>query len=96
VSWDREEMRNSLRTIYNHRSRALHDGIPFPPAMRDPVMYVGGVSAIPSERPSFISAHQGGGTWLAKDAPMFLHTFEYIARGAILNWFSTLAANGSV
>ena len=29
----------------------------------------------------------GGGTWLAKDIPILFHTFEYMARHALLKWW---------
>jgi hypothetical protein len=91
LSWQDIELSQSFRVIYNHRSRALHDGIPFPAPMCDVVTYVGRTE-VPSEKPSFISSHQQGGTWLAKDVPMYLHVFEYIARNAIVHWYQSLVS----
>ena len=34
-----------------------------------------------------------GGIWDAKEVPMLLATFEYIARGALLAWWDELAAS---
>ena len=31
-----------------------------------------------------------GGVWTAKDAPMKLHLFEYIVRGALLRWWESM------
>jgi hypothetical protein len=31
-----------------------------------------------------------GGVWLAKDTPIQLHTFEYIVRNSIINWWKSL------
>jgi hypothetical protein len=31
-----------------------------------------------------------GGVWDAKEAPMLLSAFEYIARGSLLNWWDEL------
>ena len=33
-----------------------------------------------------------GGVWGAEEAPMLLATFEYIARGALLNWWDEIHA----
>jgi hypothetical protein len=83
--WDTGEIRETLRTIYGHRSRALHDGIPFPAPMCQPPFPLG--LAIPAERPTALAASESGGTWLARDTPIFFHTFEYIARAALLEWW---------
>ncbi len=70
---------------------ALHEGIPFPPPMCD----------APFDERGWPAPHEGGGlglatgtqggVWMSDDLPMTLHTFEYIARGALLNWWSSLA-----
>ena len=91
IAWDDTEMRRAFRVIYGHRSKALHDGIPFPAPLCRPVSRIGG-NGVVAERPLFIRASEMGGTWLAKDVPMFLHTFEYIARHAIAKWWQTLPA----
>lgn len=91
IAWDNAGMRRAFGIIYNHRSRALHDGIPFPAPLCRPVTYVGS-SGVVSERPFFTKASEMGGTWLAKDVPMFLHVFEYIARHAIRRWWQALVA----
>ncbi len=33
-----------------------------------------------------------GGIWDAKETPMLLSTFEYLARGALLRWWDELAS----
>ena len=91
IAWDDTEMRRAFRVIYGHRSRALHDGIPFPAPLCRPVAHIR-ANGVVSERPLFIRASEMGGTWLAKDVPMFLHIFEYIARHAIAKWWQALPA----
>jgi hypothetical protein len=83
--WDSGEIRETVRCVYGHRSRALHDGIPFPAPMSRPPFTLGW--ATPSERPTAFAASECGGSWLAKDTPIFLHTFEYIVRGVLLEWW---------
>jgi hypothetical protein len=49
-----------------------------------------GDSAAHSEVPLGQATITLGGTWLRKDTPISLHTFEYIVRGALLNWWTSL------
>jgi hypothetical protein len=90
IDWSAESLRRDFRVVYGHRSKALHTGIPFPAPMCDPVIYVG-QSGVPSERPISLASSSLGGTWLAKDTPMYLHSFEYISRNAILRWWTELS-----
>jgi len=92
--WETGEIRETLRCVYHYRSRALHDGIPFPAPMCRPPSALG--LAIPSERPSAIATSEGGGTWLAKDTPIHFHTFEYLARGALTEWWRKGAPKDSM
>lgn len=78
--WDPDSMEQAFRKIYAHRSCALHEGIPFPPPMSMP-------DSLRSEVPLGGTA-MNGGVWLKKDMPMLISTFEYIARGALLKWWS--------
>jgi hypothetical protein len=91
VKWETASLRPTFRSIYNHRSRALHDGIPFPAPLCRPVVNPANRS-VPSERPIELAASERGGVWVAKDLPMYLHTFEYIARTAMVTWWQRAAA----
>lgn len=84
--WNVIDLRKTLAVIYRYRSNALHDGMPFPAPMCE-APYRPLEFEAPAERPFFHSA-AGGGTWLEKDTPMLLHTFEYIARNVLINWSS--------
>jgi hypothetical protein len=42
------------------------------------------------EVPLGLSASSYGATWAKKDTPMLLHVFEYIVRGAVLNWWRSV------
>ena len=86
-SWDDKPMRETLRCVYNYRSRALHGGTPFPaPMCRAPLELV----EVYEEKPSGLAAGKGTHKWVAKDIPIHLHTFEYAVRGALLRWWETL------
>ena len=86
-SWIEEDMRKSLRVIYGHRSRALHDGIPFPAPMCETAMRLDPQWAAPAEKPLGDAVSTAGGVWVRQDIPMLLQTFEHIARGALLEWW---------
>jgi len=85
LDWTR--MRNHVRSVYEWRSRALHDGVPFPAAMCMAPVSIGDA---PVEA-TFESTATGRSVWTRADAPMLLGTFEHIARGALLRWWATLA-----
>jgi hypothetical protein len=85
-SWSETAIRKAMRLIYDHRSRALHDGRPFPLPMCEIPFTLPGWPA-PAERPVGLAAAAQGGVWLSKDTPMHFHTFEHIARGVLLNWW---------
>jgi hypothetical protein len=89
LSWEVPQLKKVMGVIYHYRSRALHGGFPFPAPMCEPPPYYGGIEKAPEEISRFTIGVRGG-VWLAKDAPILLHTFEYIARKAIINWWKTL------
>jgi hypothetical protein len=86
--WTPKRFKGGLGTIYNYRSRALHGGVPFPaPMCRAPRTDPHGTLL---EICTPIAETTRGGTWLAKDIPMPLHTFEYVVRHALLGWWRSL------
>jgi len=95
VDWSTASRKRAFRKIYDHRSKALHDGMPFPaPMCEPPVMYETSWQAV-AERPTGYAMAAYGGTWLSEDTPMLLHTFEYIARYALNAWWSSMAARST-
>lgn len=87
--WTPSALRKSLRVVYQYRSKALHGGKPFPLPMCDPPVKLEEWTA-PAEIPSGLATSALGGTWLIEDTPILLHTFEYIVRNALLNWWRSL------
>jgi hypothetical protein len=81
----------AIKTIYDHRSSALHSGVPFPYPMCLPPHQTG--SATAAECPLGLATHARGATWHSKDTPMLLHLFAYIARKTLLAWWDTAADN---
>jgi hypothetical protein len=86
VDWSK--MRKHLGKIYEYRSKALHSGVPFPTPMCERPGRLAGVEAY-AERPSANGYRAYGAEWRSKDLPMHLHTFAYVARGALLAWVAT-------
>jgi hypothetical protein len=83
LDWGR--MRKHAGTIYTHRSTALHGAKPFPaPMLEFPRIEPSGAI---QEAPFGLNSGALGGIWDAKQTPMLLSTFEYIARGALLHWW---------
>lgn len=87
VEWD--EMRSTLSTIYDHRSKDLHAGTPFPGPMCEVPM--DDPNGIATERIHSLGVAGQGGVWTEDELPMHLHTFAYVAGGALRNWWATLA-----
>jgi hypothetical protein len=85
-NWTQDELKRAFQKIYDYRSKALHTGRPFPMPMCEP-QYRDPSWQAPAERMTALGASQGGGTWLQKDIPMYLHLFEHIARNALVKWW---------
>lgn len=87
VDWSR--MRDHARLIYQHRSRALHSGKPFPlPMLQQPMIYDSGAI---QETPLGLNTGGLGAIWDAAETPMLLSAFEHVARGALLFWWDELS-----
>lgn len=89
VDWN--NLRPIAKTIYGHRSALLHNGTPFPAALRVPPLMIGDV---PEEKPLGMGSSSGNTTWPAADTPIHLHTFAHLTRGALLNWWTERGSAG--
>jgi hypothetical protein len=86
VDWD--DLGPALLTVYDHRSRDLHAGTPFPGPLCEPP----GTDSdgVPTERVHSLGVAGQGGVWSEGDLPLHLHTFAYIAGGALRNWWASI------
>ena len=89
-TWDDENWTKALKTIYGYRSKALHEGIPFPAPLCSPPTRLPDLGVI-GEIPTALAHHEKGATWIKKDLPIHLHIFEYVTRNVLLNWWSSAA-----
>jgi hypothetical protein len=84
LDWSR--MEQHARKIYYWRSRALHDGIPFPsPMCLPPRDY--DADGVVEEAPTGLASGTGTSVWKSTDTPMHLATFARITRHALLRWW---------
>jgi hypothetical protein len=84
IGYKIEELVTDFKEIYNYRSRALHDSIPFPYPMCIPAV-------LKEERNFSLGASTLGATWDFRDyKPLMFHTFEHLVRGALLRWIGSL------
>jgi hypothetical protein len=91
LKWRWPDAKRALRVVYGHRSKALHDGRPFPaPMCGHPIRQRRWKAS--AELPISLAVHTLGGTWVAKDVPMHLHIFEYMVRTALTSWWIDLSA----
>jgi hypothetical protein len=88
LDWSDKGLENALKIVYGYRSKALHTGRPFPAPMCQPPYRQPDWEAW-SEKPGG-DMSIAGAVWKEKDIPMLLHTFEYIVRGTLLNWWRSL------
>ena len=90
LDWSESTMREALKKIYGHRSKALHEGTPFPLVMCEQPFKERKGDGRWYEQPGALAYGGPGGTWMSDDVPMYLNTFVYIVRGALLKWWEGL------
>lgn len=87
LSWESEELEIVFKKIYDYRSKSLHVGGRFPgPMCWKPYIKNGKIY----ETPLGLQMWEKGGTWNKDDVPIVIHTFEYIVRNALINWWGSL------
>lgn len=87
ISFEESEFRSAIRKIYEHRSLALHGGISFPSPICLPPDYEG-EEKVPYEKPAGTGFGTNNHSWAPDECPMYLHTFAYIVRQTLLNWWA--------
>jgi hypothetical protein len=87
--WTAQAFKNTLNRVYEARSEALHDGIPFPKEMCAAPRVMPGEPTALEEIPAAGVVEDG----LREKAPINLHTFEYVTRSALKTWWRHMATN---
>jgi hypothetical protein len=93
VDWSDANLSFVLKKVYDYRSKALHDGTPFPGPMCEPPDRAGEENTFAEIGTTGLAAFSLGGTWNSKDLPISLHTFHHLARGTLLRWWDSMAQN---
>ena len=93
TQFDWPELRKAAKTVYDHRSAALHEGRPMPAPLCQPPQVL--EDGIPNERPPGLGSGAGASTWTPKDLPMHLHIFAHVVRGALLAWWREVSDAGT-
>lgn len=89
--WDEPAMEKALRIVYQHRSKALHEAIPFPDPMCEPPMVDSQEPEAPCEIiTGYSMSSSTGGSWPSEKMPFGLHLFEYIVRTSLLAWWKSV------
>jgi hypothetical protein len=91
LDWTPEGLRPLLKVVYGHRSKALHESLPFPPPMCQGPWWQNSWDAPSETAGPVVGWTTLGGHWSTEDVPFTLHTFEYIARHALLGWWASRA-----
>ena len=93
LDWTASTLRRCMQKVYEQRSLALHEGIPFPPPMCGAPVFSEASWDAPVETVPGLAASTTGGVWKREDLPISLHTFEYVTRGLLQKWWADLAVN---
>lgn len=85
--WSNTKLRKALNTIYGHRSKMLHAGLPFPIQLCEaPAQSGNSYQEVPEAEDSPEGCIEG------QDDSFMLHTFEYIVRESLLKWWNTMSS----
>jgi hypothetical protein len=92
-SYDPANMKKALSLIYGHRSMSLHRGTAFPlPMCEVPRCSQQGPDSVAvQEKPDGLAMSSRNASWKIDKTPMLLNTFEHLVRGALMNWWASLA-----
>lgn len=92
IEWAWPKLKKVLAKVYEHRSHALHAGIPFPaPMCRAPERW-GEEGAVSERAVTALAESTLGATWTPGDAPISLNTFQYFVRASLLLWWDHISA----
>jgi hypothetical protein len=95
LDWSPSGLKKALTVVYGHRSKALHESVPFPvPMCSPPMSFAENGPAWLTEKPGTGGMFAEGGLWELGELPMLLWVFERLARGALLNWWDSAATIG--
>ena len=90
IDWTSGFWKSAFKKIYAYRSKALHEGTPFPLPMMDPP-YLHNNCAVPAEKgTTSLGVRVGNASWEAADLPINLNLFTQVTRQLILKWLDRI------
>ena len=97
ISWDKKHLKKILNKIYNYRSLALHEGIPFPaPLCRAPDRTEEDGRVSHAETGTLaLAVHALGASWKSDDLPISMNTFCHLVQGTLNNWWDKIGVDNA-
>jgi len=89
LTWSKRSLSEALVKVYEHRSQALHGGIPFPSPMCSPPMTDD--DGVPAEAEFSSGVGRGDAYWPREELPMEMHVYVHIVGHALRTWWRSLA-----
>lgn len=93
INWTKKNWKQIFNKIYGYRSRALHQGLPFPRPMCEPPERYGDDSFPCEKGTSGLAVRTLGSSWHADALPVSLNTFVQLTREILLAWWKRMAAD---
>ncbi len=84
IDWSQPFWESTFKTIYDYRSKALHEGIPFPLPMLGPPVPSGSSYSEKGTLGPTVETYSA--KWKSADLPINLNLFAQVTREMILNW----------
>ena len=91
IDWSPKGWEKILGKVYHYRSKALHEGTPFPLPMGEPPFRFESDEALSERGTLGLAASQANASWVSEDLPINLNLFTDVTRKIILKWIERLA-----
>jgi hypothetical protein len=91
VNWTPQSLREIGKFAYDARSKYLHEGKPFPPAVSEPPLPMPENNSVRwTQRPCIgLAQVQASGRWATGDLPILLDAFFHVAQNSLSNWIAS-------
>ena len=90
IDWSPESLRAIGKFVYDARSKYLHEGRAFPPAVSEPPLRVPDSNPVRlTQRPCIgLAQTQPSARWATGDLPILLDAFFHLAQSSLNNWIA--------
>ena len=97
IDWNKSHLKKVLNKIYQYRSLALHEGIPFPAPLctaPDRIEEDGRVSHAEIGTLA-LAVHTLGASWRSNDLPISMNAFCHLVQGTLNNWWDKIGEDSA-